>query len=340
MIKIPKAIFKKEYDDKISYEDLALYSYIQTLINKESNCKTSIRKSIEYFNYQWNINKTNVYYGNNGRNSRREILRLKDKKKIINSLINLRDLKLIKIENLENMDEFISRDLILKIKCNNIDSDFIEIDKLTFNNLIHKIGCIGWYMIISELYHENMYEKMDLYEGYLGLFERLGLIKALPCLDEEGYYDYFNIKFNFENYLNENHREEEVKSKEMNTNFTELVLEEYLYDNLNLIEEDMCIITNQYQVEDGRIDILARDKNDILCIIELKINDVSKDLIYQCAYYPTQFQEITRLMVICPSYSKKINLALSNLPYVEKYTYEMEDNNLSTLKIQRLNHKL
>jgi len=46
-------------------------------------------------------------------------------------------------------------------------------------------------------------------------------------------------------------------------------LENYIVVNLQLIEDDMKLIKVQYSVNDGIIDILARDKNNKLCIIEL-----------------------------------------------------------------------
>ena len=59
-------------------------------------------------------------------------------------------------------------------------------------------------------------------------------------------------------------------------------LENYIVVNLQLIEDDMKLIKVQYSVNDGIIDILARDKNNKLCIIELKVNEDSKSLIFQC----------------------------------------------------------
>lgn len=42
---------------------------------------------------------------------------------------------------------------------------------------------------------------------------------------------------------------------------TEDILEDYLIRNLHLIEDGMQFISRQFTVENGRLDILARDKN-------------------------------------------------------------------------------
>jgi Holliday junction resolvase-like predicted endonuclease len=114
--------------------------------------------------------------------------------------------------------------------------------------------------------------------------------------------------------------------------FTEKELENALIYNLDLIEDGMTFIKNQYTIEGGYIDILAKDKNNKTCIIELKIVDNCKDIIYQSVYYPTQFNEEVRMITIAPDYSKKIAASLSNLKYVEMLQYNMDDENKLTIK--------
>jgi RecB family endonuclease NucS len=97
----------------------------------------------------------------------------------------------------------------------------------------------------------------------------------------------------------------------------------------------MKYVDNQVDIEYGRIDILAKDKNDILCIIELKVDNDCKDIVFQCAYYITQFKEETKRMItIAPDYSYRIKNALKMLPYVETYVYTdiLYGNKTSTIK--------
>lgn len=90
-------------------------------------------------------------------------------------------------------------------------------------------------------------------------------------------------------------------------------LEEYLINNMELIEEGMTLVKNQYRVPNGVIDILAKDKEDRLCIIELKLKEDCRELIYQCVYYRTQFDKPVRVIAICPEYSARIHDCLINL---------------------------
>lgn len=105
-----------------------------------------------------------------------------------------------------------------------------------------------------------------------------------------------------------------------NTKNLELKLEKELMKQLELIEHGMKYIDRQVEVKDGRIDILARDKNNTLCIIELKVVTNEERLIFQCVYYPTQFDEPVRMITIAPDYESKIKISLEALD-VEMKTY-------------------
>ena len=59
---------------------------------------------------------------------------------------------------------------------------------------------------------------------------------------------------------------------------------------MDIIEEGMQFISSQFAVDNGRLDILARDRNGTLCVIELKVND-DTDLIYQSVYYRLKIKE-------------------------------------------------
>ncbi|PFC97164.1 endonuclease NucS domain-containing protein [Bacillus cereus] len=97
----------------------------------------------------------------------------------------------------------------------------------------------------------------------------------------------------------------------------ESFLEDFLVDHIEIIEEDMEFIERQYKIENGVIDILAKDKNGTLCIIELKVNESDKSIVWQSAYYPTCFHEETRIITIAPKYNPKIYNALKNVKNVE-----------------------
>lgn len=110
--------------------------------------------------------------------------------------------------------------------------------------------------------------------------------------------------------------------------FTEKDLENVLIKDLSIIEDGMTLIKNQFPVDGGYIDILARDKEHKLCIIELKKVKNDSKIIQQCVYYPTQFDEKVRMITIAPDYSNKISKSLRSLKYVEMKTYQLLDDSL------------
>ena len=118
--------------------------------------------------------------------------------------------------------------------------------------------------------------------------------------------------------------------------FIEEDLENFLIDNLNKIEDGLKFVDRQHQIDNGVIDILARDRDDKLCIIELKVVSDCKDLVFQCVYYPTQFSEPTRMITVCPNYQNKIRESLDSLKYVEMYKYKVKNNDLNTIKINKI----
>lgn len=116
-------------------------------------------------------------------------------------------------------------------------------------------------------------------------------------------------------------------------------LEDYIVENLNLIEEGLVYQSRQVAVSGGIIDILAKDKNDKLTIVELKIDD-DKSIIWQAMHYPKEISRIhrvkkadIRMLAIAPSHSESILETLKTIDNVESYNYSIE---VSLGKIQRL----
>lgn len=123
---------------------------------------------------------------------------------------------------------------------------------------------------------------------------------------------------------------------------TEEDLEDYLFKNLHLIEEGLKPVKRQVEVEEGRIDILAKDKNDNFVILELKINN-DKHLIWQVMYYPEAIKSVIRVsnprvITICPSYPNYIKTPLKQIGYVEMIEYEatMSNNKITSIKFKKV----
>lgn len=111
-------------------------------------------------------------------------------------------------------------------------------------------------------------------------------------------------------------------------NSGERVLEKYLADHIELIEEGMTLIETQKRVASGVIDILARDSKGKLCIIELKVTNDDKKIVWQASYYPSEFNEDSRVITITPDYTEAIYKALKNVKNTELKYYFLNGNGL------------
>lgn len=141
----------------------------------------------------------------------------------------------------------------------------------------------------------------------------------------------------------ENKLQQYIKLKDISMNniqsISENDLEDYLIQNLNLIENGLKYLTRQYVLDEGRIDILAEDINNNLVIIELKVEE-DKKIIWQSIYYPMQMKKKTnrniRMILIAPKYSNYILEPLNTLN-VEKYSYDItiENKKITNLKIKK-----
>ena len=151
------------------------------------------------------------------------------------------------------------------------------------------------------------------------------------------------FKRSLEQILEANLKASQLDSTRTTTYITEKQLEDYLIDNLDLIEEGLVFVGRQIEISDGIIDILAKDKEGILCIIELKINE-DKSIVWQTMYYPEEIknkynQDKVRIMTIVPHYSKQIIKVLQKVENIEmfKYNIKTSKNNIDELIITKVN---
>jgi RecB family endonuclease NucS len=175
--------------------------------------------------------------------------------------------------------------------------------------------------VMTEDEESNTWE-LSLEQGDDRVYKNLVITNNSKAMNEKILTQLRKDMNSFSNNKNAN-SVQKIKTK----NHSEKNLENILIKNLYIIEEGMTLIKNQYEVEKGYVDILARDKDNKLCIIELKVVANDEKLIYQSVYYPTQFKEPTRMITICPDYTKKIHTSLKSLGYVEMKTYEFDSEN-------------
>ena len=127
--------------------------------------------------------------------------------------------------------------------------------------------------------------------------------------------------------LNAKYKEVVKYSGKPVTKVLEADIEYYMVDNIELFEEGMKIIENQFHMKYGVMDILAIDKNNKYCIIELK-NDSKCDRLHrQCTDYPKEFREYNipfRMITIAPDYKKDVFDDIKSFGYVEMYKFDIE----------------
>lgn len=129
--------------------------------------------------------------------------------------------------------------------------------------------------------------------------------------------NYFSTKNLYKELLDEElHNEDD---SELDTYETRIETE--IINNIHRIEDGMRYIDRQYDIDGGVIDIVARDKNDKLCLIEVKIIDNNVKLIWQASYYQSQFEEPIRMITIAPSYTDRLYSALVNVKNTEIMYY-------------------
>ena len=123
---------------------------------------------------------------------------------------------------------------------------------------------------------------------------------------------------------------------------SERTLELFLMGHLDLIEDGLTLISNQYIIDGGRIDILARDKDGTVCILELKVDD-DTDLVYQSIYYPIMIKEKfntdnVRMITVAKKYPDNIKLSLETIKGIEMYiyNYKLENSEIKSMNMEKI----
>ena len=123
------------------------------------------------------------------------------------------------------------------------------------------------------------------------------------------------------------------------TTFTlERDLEEFLYRNLEQLEEGLKPhpegISRQYSIDVGRMDILAIDKNEDLVVIELKAGRAPEQVVSQILGYMAWVRENiaenkkVRGIIVANSFPTRVKYAVSEIPnlLLKEYTINFSFN--------------
>ena len=102
-------------------------------------------------------------------------------------------------------------------------------------------------------------------------------------------------------------KEENNISKISKKSFSELGfrerehLQEWIAKNPSCLGEDLLIIQKEFSGFDDtseRLDLLAMDKNGNLVIIENKLDDSGKDVVWQAQKYASYCSSLTRMQIV------------------------------------------
>ncbi|WP_050900623.1 endonuclease NucS domain-containing protein [Paenibacillus elgii] len=104
--------------------------------------------------------------------------------------------------------------------------------------------------------------------------------------------------------------------------------EDYIIENIGIIEEGMKFVSNQVRIRSRRLDLLTIDSSGRLCGIELKNKKPNHGVINQCKYYLQNCEPLERLIVLSPTYTQKVVRQLLHIPKVELMQYHFEDDNI------------
>lgn len=103
-------------------------------------------------------------------------------------------------------------------------------------------------------------------------------------------------------------------------------LQNALRQNIEQLENGLTIIDEGKEkiTDAGRIDILAKDKNDIIVVIELKAGKAKPDSITQILAYMGTFNEKVRGILVASDFHEKIKFAIKALENIKlkKYSFK------------------
>lgn len=126
---------------------------------------------------------------------------------------------------------------------------------------------------------------------------------------------------------------------------TESELEHFLMQNLHLVEDGMTLVSNQYVIENGRLDILARDASGTHCVLELKVED-DPGLVFQVIYYRMVMEEYLRasplrMIAIAPSFPPHLLKVFRTIHGLELFTFDaqMQNGTLKSLTLHKVKEK-
>lgn len=124
---------------------------------------------------------------------------------------------------------------------------------------------------------------------------------------------------------------------------SEYDLENFLISHLESIEKGLSYVKRQVVLKYGRIDILARDINNNLVIIELKVKSDDKRIIWQSIHYKSELESMlnkknVRVITLAPDYDNSILFDLKKLGFVDIYKFKLDflENRINDIIVSKM----
>lgn len=202
-------------------------------------------------------------------------------------------------------------------------------DDLDFDELLEEVYLKGYRKALK---YKNAIEYRDYIKYYrLTMLNTIMNVKSSYSAGVEGFTECCNhnpFKRSIEESLEMKLQSAKLLKSHTTTHISEADLENFLVKNINLIEDGMTYFDRQVEIDGGITDIIARDKNNVLCIIEIKIKE-DKNIIWQALYYPDEIMkkyrtDKVRMITLTPEYSAHIKKALLSLDNIELMDYQIK----------------
>ncbi|MDR4497397.1 MAG: endonuclease NucS [Candidatus Scalindua sp.] len=146
---------------------------------------------------------------------------------------------------------------------------------------------------VSNACPEVIFENFGLFAGYYKHYEDYDMEGKIivKTLNTEG--KHFSQCNEFAHWLFKNTSFAPSSSKKRKHIFSEMDVEDYLVNNLQILENGLVYIDRQVRIETGRVDIVAKDYSGNKVLVEIKAKPLKpKDIHEICGQVCTYFNEI------------------------------------------------
>jgi hypothetical protein len=126
---------------------------------------------------------------------------------------------------------------------------------------------------------------------------------------------------------------EEIESQAGSTFALEAHLRDYLARNLSILERGLRLWSDsppsvEYSIENRRIDILARDSDDIPVVVELKLSKGHEKTLGQALYYRAKLKQVlqsarVRIIMVASEITDELRLASTEVTDVDVFSYRL-----------------